>query len=89
MVFDLDFPSIYANAIVCRCIEDCKLPLVAKDEDEAVRVAVKCIRGVSPEELRIVKIKNTLELETIEVSPEVLKDISQDARISLKKDGRN
>lgn len=62
---------------------------VGKDEDEAVRVAVKCIRGVSPEELRIVKIKNTLELETIEVSPEVLKDISQDARISLKKDGRN
>ncbi len=79
----LDYEAMYANAIACRCIEDCRVPLVAADEDEAVRVAVKCIRNVEKEQLRIVKIKNTLELEYIEVSDAVLNDIREDARIRI------
>ena len=83
-VFDqLDFESTYANGIACRCIGDCKIPLVAKDEDEAERVAIKCVRGVDLEDLRVVKIKNTLELEYIEVSDKVLEDIKDDERIVL------
>lgn len=79
----LDYEAMYANAIACRCIEDCRVPLVAADEDEAVRVAIKCIRNVEKEQLRIVKIKNTLELEYIEVSDAVLNDIREDARIRI------
>lgn len=74
---------MYANAIACRCIEDCRVPLVAADEDEAVRVAIKCIRNVKKEDLRIVKIKNTLELEYIQVSKTVLEDIRPDERIRI------
>lgn len=79
----LDYEAMYANAIACRCIEDCRVPLVAADEDEAVRVAVKCIRGVAKEDLRIVRIKNTLELELIEVSRAVMQDIEKDARVEI------
>lgn len=83
-VFDhLDYEAMYANSVACRCIEDCRVPLVAADEDEAVRVAIKCIRGVEPEKLRIVKIKNTLELEYIQVSKAVLDDIKNDERIKV------
>lgn len=77
----LDYEAMYANAIACRCIEDCRIPLVAADEEEAIRVAVKCIRNVDKEALRIVKIKNTLELGRIEVSETVLRDIKEDPRI--------
>ena len=79
----LDYEAMYANAIACRCIEDCRVPLVAADEDEAVRVAIKCIRNVKKEDLRIVKIKNTLELEYIRVSKTVLEDIRPDERIRI------
>lgn len=79
----LDYEAMYANAIACRCIEDCRVPLAAADAEEAVRVAIKCIRGVRTEDLRIVRIKNTLELEYIEVSEAVLEDIKDDARIRL------
>ncbi|WP_125143064.1 lactate racemase domain-containing protein [Clostridium transplantifaecale] len=79
----MDYEAMYANAIACRCIEDCRVPLVAADEDEAVRVAIKCIRNVEKEQLRIVKIKNTLELEYIEVSDAVLNDIREDERIRI------
>ena len=37
-------------------------------EEEAVRLAVKTLRRVRPENARIVRIKNTLELTHIEVS---------------------
>lgn len=79
----LDYEAMYANSIACRCIEDCRVPLVAADEDEAVRVAIKCIRNVEKDQLRIVKIKNTLELEYIRVSETVLNDIREDARIRI------
>lgn len=79
----LDYEAMYANAIACRCIEDCKVPLVAGNEEEAIRVAVKCIRGVRKDRLRIVKIKNTLELEYIQVSNAVLYDIREDERIRI------
>ena len=84
-VFDqMDFESTYANSIACRCIADCKIPRVAKDEDEAERVAIKCVRGVALEDLRVVKIANTLELGYIEVSDKVLEDIKDDERIVIQ-----
>ena len=83
-VFDrLDYEAMYANAIACRCIEDCRVPLVAAGEDEAIRVALKCIRGVAIEDMRIVRIKNTLELKHILVSEKVLEDIKEDIRIKI------
>lgn len=77
----LDYEAMYANAIACRCIEDCRVPLVAEDEEEAVRVAVKCIRNADKANLRVVKIKSTLELGEIQVSQAVLEDIKGDRRI--------
>lgn len=82
----LDYEAMYANAIACRCIEDCRVPLVAADEEEAIRVAVKCIRNADKEKLRIVKIKNTLELEYIQVSDAVLEDIRGDERIRISEE---
>lgn len=68
-VFDqLDLESTYANAVAVKCPEDVKIPLIAATEDEAVRVAVQTARGADRSRLRIVKIKNTLDLEIIEVS---------------------
>ncbi|MDR2529377.1 MAG: nickel-dependent lactate racemase [Synergistaceae bacterium] len=68
-VFDkLDLEQIYANAIAVKCPEDAKIPIIADTEEEAVRVAIQVARGVDRERLKLVKIKNTLELETIEIS---------------------
>ncbi|MEF9955282.1 MAG: lactate racemase domain-containing protein [Clostridium sp.] len=84
-VFDhLDYDAMYANAIACRCIEDVRVPLAAADEDEAVRIAIKCIRNKALDELKIVKIKNTLELEYIYVSKPVLSDIQDNPNIEIK-----
>lgn len=83
-VFDqLDFESIYANAIAVKCLEDAKIPLIAQNEDEAIRIAFKSLRRVTSDQLRIVKIKNTLELDEIEVSDALLEVVRANEKMTL------
>ncbi len=79
----LDLESIYANGIAVKCIDDCKIPLISQDEDEAIKIAIKVIRGVDKDNLKIVKIKNTLELESIEVSEALLDYVSANNKLML------
>lgn len=49
-LFDqLNMEAMYANDIALGCLDDCKIPLVAADEEEAIRVAVKVLRDNDPE----------------------------------------
>lgn len=82
----LDYEAMYANALACKCIEDAKIPLIAADKEEAVRVAVKCIRGVNKENLKIVEIKNTLSLDRIWVSKRVIEDIRNNPKIEIEEE---
>ncbi|HWQ30846.1 MAG TPA: lactate racemase domain-containing protein [Negativicutes bacterium] len=79
----LDMTSMYANAIACKCIDDVKIPIVADSEDEAIRVAIKSCRGIDRENLRIVKMKNTLALEHIYVSEALLDIAKGNDRLSI------
>ena len=56
---------------------------MAADEDEAIRVAIKVLRGNDPSRLKIVKIKNTLHLEEIQVSEDLLDVVAADPRLEL------
>ena len=83
-VFDqLNLETMYANDIALGCLDDCKILLVAADEDEAIRVAIKVLRGNDPSRLKIVKIKNTLHLEEIQVSEDLLDVVAADPRLEL------
>ena len=68
----LDYQATYANAIASRTLEDARIPLIAADEEEALRIAIKVLGEVDKEKLRMVKIKNTLKLDEIEVSEALL-----------------
>ena len=57
-----------------RSILDARIPMIAKDEDEAVRIAVKSCRSLDMENLRIIRIKNTLNLEEIQVSEAIYRE---------------
>lgn len=85
----LDYESMYANAIACKCIEDAKIPIIASDKNEAIRVAAKCIRGVDREKLKIVEIRNTLSLDHIWVSQSVIEDIKNNPKIKIEKEEKS
>lgn len=78
----LELEEMYANAIACKCIEDVKIPLTVADEDQALRVAIKTCRNVTPETVKIVRIKNTLELQYIQVSQSLLEEVAENPNLT-------
>lgn len=79
----LDLEAMYANAIACNCLGDASLPCTVEDEETAVRVALKCCRGIDRDNPKIIRIQNTLHLEYIEVSPALLDDVKANPKLTL------
>ena len=83
VIDNADWESIYANALAVRAPEDARVPIVTKDRDEAIRVALKCCRNVDYKNLRILEIKNTLDLSEIKVSPAMLDEVRENPDLEL------
>lgn len=79
----LDYEAVYANSIAVKDLDDCKIPLIAGDGEEALKIAVKVLRGVDRKKLKIVKIESTLCLQYIEVSDALLPWVKGNDRLVL------
>jgi hypothetical protein len=79
----LDLESIYTNAIALKCPEDARIPIIADSDREALQIGISVARGAKRENLKIVRIKNTLELEIIEVSDALTAHVMAHERLSL------
>ncbi len=58
-------------------LERVKTPMVVENETEAVRIALRYCHFTNPEAAKIIRIKNTLTVNELWVSPSVLAEISQ------------
>lgn len=79
----LDLEAMYANAIACNCLGDASVPCTVDDEETAVRVALKCCRGIDRDNPKIIRIHSTLHLGEIAVSEALLEDVRANSRMSL------
>lgn len=75
LVDRIDYKPTYANMLATNFIERVKIPFIAEDEDAAIETALKTCALNSREAARVIRIKNTLELENILVSGNVLEEI--------------
>ena len=80
---NLDLEAMYANAIACNCLGDANIPCTVEDEATAIRVALKCCRGIDRDDPKIIRIQNTLHLKYIQVSRALLPDVEADPRLTL------
>jgi hypothetical protein len=81
---ELDPASTYANVITSRHLDGGAIPMVMNTDREAIALAVKTVVRRRPEECRIVRIRNTLQLSEIEVSEPMLDEVrAQPARFEL------
>jgi hypothetical protein len=72
---ELDVPSTYANIITSMNLDGGAIPIVMNNDREAIQLAVKTVVRVKPQDCRIVRIRNTLELSYIQVSEPMLADV--------------
>lgn len=80
----VDFPATYLNTLTATFVERAKLPIVMESDREAIETALQTLG--SPVEPRIIRIKNTLELERIWVSPVLLGELQGKPGLSAEGD---
>ena len=74
LVGQIDRNAMNANVATSTFLERAKVPMVLSTDEEALQTAVRCNWGVPPEETRFVRIPNTLHLEHLYVSENLVKE---------------
>jgi len=72
---EMDIGYTYANVIASTYLDGAVIPMIMNTDEEAIRLAVKTVVRVKPQDCRIVRIRNTLELVDIQVSEPMLKAV--------------
>ena len=82
-VFDkIDFEEMYPNAITAMAPEGVEIPMVLENDRLAIKAAIKMqIKNI--DQLRIVRIKDTLHLNKIYISESMKEDIDRNSRIKI------
>jgi hypothetical protein len=65
----IDFRAMHLNALTSTFTQRAMLPMVFPDDLSAINAAVKSLGKINPGHLRVVRIKNTLQLDKMLVSP--------------------
>jgi hypothetical protein len=68
----IDFPSTYKNTVTSSFLERAKIPIVARNDREALEIALRSCGYLKNGEERIIRIKNTLNLDEIYISKPIL-----------------
>ena len=69
---DLDIAKTYANVITSTYLDGAAIPIIMNTDQEAIQLAVKTVVRVKPQDTKIVRIANTLEVLDIHVSEPML-----------------
>jgi len=83
----IDFSQTYPNSITTTDPARAKLPMVLDSDKLAIKAAIKTCNLKSLENVRLVRIKNTLSLDDILASPAALKSVTEPLRIKVIGEG--
>jgi hypothetical protein len=72
---DMDIAKTYANIIASTYLDGGCIPMIMNTDQEAIQLAVKTVVRVKPQDCKIVRIRNTLELTDIHVSEPLLAQV--------------
>ena len=72
---EIDIPFTYANVIASTLLDGGAIPMIMNTDKEAIALAVKTVVRVKPQDCKIVRIRNTLELVDIQVSEPLLEHV--------------
>lgn len=87
LVDKMDVAVTAVNCLTACCPEAGKIPLTYETDREAVAAALTTLRPYTLEDLRIVHIKNTLELNTLAVSAGCLAGLDKGPGLDIEEQG--
>jgi hypothetical protein len=79
----INLKTTYANLITSTFLERGKIPIIAEDDLEAIGFAWRTAGSKAGDEVKVARIRNTLQLAEMYVSPAVLNEIRDDDAIEV------
>ena len=89
LVDKIDFDALHVNALAAGEPERAKIPMTLEDTEKAVQSAIESVGLVSGDELKVIRIKNTLKLDVTEVSSAYQEEIAERADLEPLSDARS
>ena len=86
LVSKMDPPATYLNALTSTTPYPVKIPMTMPTDRMAIAAALAMTAGVSPQNARLVRIKNTLKLRKMWVSEALLEEARGDERLRILED---
>lgn len=83
VVEKMDIDNTYPNSLTSTVTCLCKIPMYFETQKMTVQAAIKMTYGVNPEDVRIVHIKDTLSMDTIEISENMLEAAENHPEIEI------
>ena len=84
-VFDqLDFASMYPNAITCTVLGGVRVPIVMENDKECIQVCLRTCNEIDKENPRVVRIPNSLHLEHIMLSESYYEEARQNPLLEIE-----
>ncbi|WP_089827740.1 DUF362 domain-containing protein [Halogranum amylolyticum] len=77
----LDLQKAYANALTSGSIAKIQLPVVAPDDEFAIRASLVALGGYDPEAVRVVWIRNTQDLTEFRISEALIDELPATAQV--------
>jgi hypothetical protein len=86
LVDKIDFEATAINSLTSCGPEDARIPLAFESDREAIAAMLMTLRPYTLDDLRIVHIKNTLELSTLMVSKGCVGDLETESGVQVEPD---
>lgn len=86
LVDGINREAMYLNAITSNFVQRAMIPMTLPDDISAIRAAVKSLGDVEMDKIRMVRIKNTLNLEYLMVSGSLLPEASANPSVCIPKE---
>jgi len=80
----MDAAATYANALASGYFQVAKMPLVLENDQQAVAAALSTGLSKKPEEVRMVRIRDTLHLDSFQVSEGLLEEARENPCLSIE-----
>ena len=79
----MDFEATYPNTITNKITETMKIPMVMDSDKLAIQMAVRTCFGIDEAAARVIRIRNTMAMEYIEISESLLEEARRCPQIEI------
>ena len=79
----MDLEITYPNSITSTVLEFSKIPMIMINDRETFQLCIKTCTEIDREKVRLIRIKNTLDLEYIYVSEGMLDEVRNNPNLEI------